>query len=258
MRMTGLMLICALVTTGCGLELLGTTAIRGGLEKENMQQMKRTLEHAEDTTAALSANQAIGAYYAEQGVYPPSLQALVPEWLPSVPIHADGTPYGYDPATGSLLDSAAPVAATPIYAVSDSSKLTKIETAVQEYVQETGSFPTSLWALVPDYLPDYIAANSGADFIYDAQTGTVTAPAPVQVATPAPGAPGAPRPPRQKPRRVPVGGGGPMGEVMTGISIQNELGNMSNAGSSAVRSRARGMAKDAAKQQQRQAGNTGQ
>ena len=251
----GLILVLALATAGCGVELLATTAIRGELEKENMSNMKKTLEHVKGTTSNLGVQQAIDAYRAENGENPPSLEALVPEYLTEIPTQADGTPYGYDPAQGVLLDG--PVAQPARAAApkeSDFAKKQKIEAAIASYLVANGYYPTSLWALVPDYLPAYIKTNSGQDFSYNAETGNVFMPNPV--AEPGSDALGAPAqassPQRRVRERVRGGGGGPMGEVMTGIGIQNELNSMSNAGSSAARSRARGKAQDATRRQQQQ------
>lgn len=240
----GLILIAgaALVTAGCGIELLGTTAIQGELNRQQMDTMQRALGHARETTADLQVQQAISAYRAEYGVYPSSLEVLVPEYLAEVPRSADGQPYGYDAATGKVFVGAAAAAAVAPTAApggeTDFSKKQRIDAAVMRYTSDKNAYPTSLWALVPEYLPEYPQTSAGGDFPYDPQTGAVYLP---QTSAPT-SAVAAPQPAR--PRPAPVGGG-PMGEVMTGISIQNELGGMSSAGSSAARSRMRGGAEAA-------------
>ncbi|HQE76500.1 MAG TPA: hypothetical protein PLK00_08750, partial [Candidatus Hydrogenedentes bacterium] len=96
---------------GCGLELLAGTAIQGTLQKEALSGAKQTLDYTKDSSARMTLEQAINAYAAENGTYPASLEALVPEWLPSIPVQADGTAFGYDTATGALLDAPPPVSA---------------------------------------------------------------------------------------------------------------------------------------------------
>ena len=97
-------IITLIFTSGCGLELLMGAAIQGQAQKEAMSGAKQTIDYAQDASTRISIEQAITAYYAETGEYPESLEALTPEWLPRVPEKADGTAFGYDPATGTLLD----------------------------------------------------------------------------------------------------------------------------------------------------------
>ena len=272
MRM-GLMPALAVVLAGCGLELLGTTAIRSGLEAEQAKTLKRTLDYAQETTSRMSAEQGIAAYRAEKGVNPPSLEAAVREgYLTEIPRQADGTSYGYDPVTGMLIEGAAPVpyaqvppAASSALAPShdggqgsfaeDLKTIQQVRGAIGRFKKDTGRFPPSLHALTPKYLAEIPKTSGGQDFLYDPATGIVHHPsqAPQQPAAaygmlaPAPQA-GAYQTPPQRPGRA-VGGGGPMGEVMTGIAIQQELNSMSSGGANVAASRVRTDARGIGEQQ---------
>ena len=52
------------------------------------------------STAGL--DQAIKMYQATEGKFPPSLNALVPDYLHSIPAAPNGMNYTYDPATGVI------------------------------------------------------------------------------------------------------------------------------------------------------------
>ena len=107
-------LVLCLALTGCGVELLTTTAIQGELQTQQMQAMKRQVQSASDTSGRVTLERAIQTYRAEKGGNPPSLASLVPDYVPAVPKRGDGTEYGYDPARGVLMDGpAAPAAAAP-------------------------------------------------------------------------------------------------------------------------------------------------
>ncbi|MEX2016482.1 MAG: hypothetical protein WD873_07555, partial [Candidatus Hydrogenedentales bacterium] len=86
-----------------------------------------------------------------------------------------------------------------------------------------GYYPPSLDALVTyGYLDAVPKTSRGEDFIFHPEDGTLLHPA--ELFGGASGGVVANRP--RGGGGVPVGGAGPMGEVMTGIAIQNELGNM--------------------------------
>lgn len=165
---------------GCGIELLGATAIQSGMQADNAKRLTRQLDHAKDSTSRITAEHSIGAYYAEKGAYPPSLDTLVREgYLTEIPRKPDGTPYGYDPGTGALLDG--PVApaqprqpqsslSTP---TDDSRTMQAIRVAILDYWKETRAYPPSLMALTPKYLASVPRTASGHDFVYDPGTGTL-------------------------------------------------------------------------------------
>ena len=237
---------------GCGLELLAGTAIQGTLQKEALSGAKQTLDYTKDSSARMTLEQAINAYAAENGTYPASLEALVPEWLPSIPVQADGTAFGYDPATGALYavfpaaDGAAPQSAPPPGLLdtqplqeSNQERLIRIHEAISRYTIEQRKYPESLQALVPQYLTQTIKTRDGQDFTYDPATGIVSTPPPLPqpLGAPAPTAasPGAYGQVPPAPSRTPAGAGGPMGEALTGIGIQNQLNrSLSGGGASSA------------------------
>lgn len=281
MRTVFVLSLCILLT-GCGLELLGATAIRSGLEAEQAQTLKKTLDYAQETTSLMSAQQGIAAYRAEKGINPPSLEAAVREgYLAEIPKQADGTPYGYDPQTGSLFEQpATPPASPPVASnqqpaapqpsaasggsfAEDLKTIQKIRGAIGNYHKDNKRLPPSLQSLTPKYLSEVPKTSTGQDFYYDPVTGIVYHPSqvPSQYVTPPPQAT-APQPVVATPRRpVAVGGGGPLGEAMTGISMQQQLNSMSNAGANAAGSRARmgarGIGEQHTQQQERVMDNLG-
>jgi len=225
-----ILLVLPLALTGCLVEVLTTTAIQGELAKQNAQAGMQAMDHAKEMRARTEAEQAIRAYQAEHGTFPPSLAALVPNYLPGAPTHADGSPFGYDSATGVLLD-APPV--TPQITQSDRAALAALDKAVYAYWESTGLYPPSLAALAPSYLTTVPVTSAGEAFVYDAQTGAIYHP------TQAGGA------------GVPVargsggGGAGALGEATASVGIQSQLQNLNtsgvaNAGGSARRG-ARGL-----------------
>lgn len=223
-------LVFVLALSGCGVELLTTTAIQGELQTQQMQAMKRQVQSASDTSGRVTLERAIQTYRAEKGVNPPSLASLVPDYVPAVPKRGDGTEYGYDPAGGVLLDgpaaAAAPGGATP----ADQQMMAAIRDAITRYGTATGYYPATLDALYPSYLAKPPRTSAGEAFLYNNQNGAVTHPR--GGAAPAAPAPAAPRAPSG------VGGAGPMGEVMTGIGMQQQLNSMGSSGASAAQGHA--------------------
>ena len=219
-------LMLGVTLVGCGAELLTTTAIQGELQAQQLSAMQRQVKGAADTSGRIQIERAITAYHAEKGAYPPSLDALTPQYLPAVPRRPDGSPYGYDPATGRLLDGPAPAGGpTP----QDYQTMEQIRAAINQYGAATGYYPPTLDALAPTYLSAPPRTSADEQFIYNNQNGYVAHPrqaAPVAA-------------PAEAPRAPAMGGAGPMGEVMTGIGMQQQLGGMRQSGASAAGSRAR-------------------
>lgn len=231
MRMALIICIAPLLITGCGVELLTTTAITSNLQKEQIGAAKRQLDHATNSSTRTNAQQAIRLYHAEKGQYPPSLDALVPGFLSEVPRKADGTPYGYDPGTGSLLDHAARGGIPQ----ADVQTMNAIRNAINSYGTATGYYPGTLDALVPGYLAAPPRTMDGRPFHYNNQNGELRHPGTVsgRGAAPATG-------------RGAVGGAGPLGETMTGIGIQQQLQNNSQGGANAAGNRGRSQSRDIA------------
>lgn len=202
--------------SGCMLELLTTTAIQGELAAESAQSAARVLSYAQESLSNTELQHAISAYAAEKGHYPPSLKALVPDYLYSVPKTSTGRPYAYNPNTGRLIDPAAAPAQVP-FTIVDRRNLQEVKDAVYLYWQSTGYYPRTLDDLDPLYMEAVPKLSSGGVFIYDLRIGSVYHPAELAA------------------QRARAAGVGPMGEVMTGISIQNELNSMNQSGTSNVR-----------------------
>lgn len=237
MRCVFLLAFC-LALTGCGVELLTTTAIQGELQTQQMQAMKRQVQSASDTSGRATLERAIQTYRAEKGANPPSLASLVPDYVPAVPKRGDGADYVYDPARGVLLDGpaapvAAPAAAPGGATPADQQMMTAIRDAITRYGTATGYYPATLDALYPSYLAKPPRTSAGEAFLYNNQNGSVTHPrgGGAAPALPAP-APSAPRAPSG------VGGAGPMGEVMTGVGMQQQLNSMGSSGASAAQGHA--------------------
>ncbi len=89
----------------------------------------------------------------------------------------------------------------------DTRNIQRIQEAVQSFTNDAGYYPSSLSALVPDYLDAVPTTNDGKAFTYDARTSLVAMP--VKATTNA---------------REPTGSGlSPVGDAFTGLSVQNEL-----------------------------------
>lgn len=225
--------LMTLALAGCGVELLASTATQSTLQAEQLKAVQGQVGHAAESTGKINLQRAIDTYYAEKGSYPHTLQMLSPDYIPSVPTHVDGTPYGYDPATGKLTDSPMAMPALAADGMSDDQKMAQIREAINKFGMTVKYYPGSLQALVPAYLPAVPKASNGLDFIYNPQNGALTNPAGAnQAPMPHPGM-------ARRPAGSAGGGAGPMGETMTGIGISNQLDSMSNAGSASAGSYAR-------------------
>lgn len=212
---------------GCMLDLLMGAAIQGELAGQAAQTGARAMDRASDASGETTLRQAIQAYKAETGLNPPSLAALIPEFLGSIPIQSNGQPFGYDSASGQILTGAA--ASGPTSA--DNEKLQRIQTAINAYAQATRYYPASLDQLSPLYMGEIPKTDGGQAFRYDPNTG--------QAAFPAMGgssmgamAPGG------------AAGGSLMTETMTGMGMQQQLNNMNQSGTNAASGRMRNNARN--------------
>ncbi|NLN92044.1 MAG: hypothetical protein GX130_01875 [Candidatus Hydrogenedens sp.] len=226
-----LILLCSssLLLFGCGAEILTVTAIQGELAAKNAKAATGQLNYVKNKMGSVGFDQAVQAYRAEHGVNPPSLDALVPKYLAEVPRQSDGSLYGYDPATGTLSSSAVGAPSSG----QDQQMLRAIQNAITRYGTATGYYPPTLDDLYPTYLTQLPRTSTGQQFVYNNQNGYLALPG--QTAAPAAPAPSS----RGRGGGGGLGGAGPLGEVMTGVGIQQELGRMSTGGSSAAGSRAR-------------------
>jgi len=233
MRIVAIVLVSVAVA-GCGVELLTTTAIQAELQAQNASAAKRQLEYASGTMGKINLQKAIDTYNAETGSYPPSLEALVPNYLPQVPLKPDGSPYYFDAKTGRLSEQ--PVA-PKVAAVTQEDIQNKalIEQAVLNYARATRYYPANLQTLVQSRWLSFVPkTSSGEAFLFNPQTGQVQHPSERGMGQTSSRQ-------RMTPNeiRTPGGSVGPLGEVSTGIAIQNRLGNMNNAGTSAAGAGAR-------------------
>lgn len=228
----------ALLLPGCLLEVLTSTAIQADLQAQQASAAQQTLNRVTNDTGQVNLQRAVDLYQAEKAVYPTSLEALVPGFIDAIPTRADGGSFGYNPVTGKVLDDASGPAPA------DYLMMEEIKAAINAYGNASGYYPPTLEALTAaGYLPVFPRTVSGEPFQYNNQNGAVAHPleGPVAVARPAatPSTGG----------NMPAGGGGPMGEAMTGIAIQQQLNSNSNAGTSAAGIRGRSGARDAAARQ---------
>ncbi len=243
--------LLVLLLAGCGAEVLTTTAIQGELQKQQLTAMDKQLKHASDMAAKTKLRHAIDTYYAEKGYYPLTLDSLAPEYIPTIPKKPDGTEYGYNPSTGKLSDSTAPekgqtaqqqsarASGNPVSqgpGETNQRKIARIRAAIHKYGTQTGYYPPTLSALVPQYLPALPKTNDGKDFGYNNQNGRLWVPG----QGPATGQARRQQNQQAHQRRgrgtTHRGGGtgGPMGEVMTGIGVQQELNSMGSPGANAA------------------------
>lgn len=225
--------ICILLT-GCGVELLTTTAIVGELHKESATAAISQLDRAGDKMARIRMQSAIKLYYAETGYYPATLSELVPEFIEALPLQPDGTIFNYDPEKGMLLKGPG-ITPTVQQTVTSGERyrMSKINEAINEYGYATGFYPAQLQDLVPEYLSAVPRTDSGEAFVYSTADGSLYHPLELT-------SPSTPAPRTYRPRNPssPVGGAGPLGEAMTSIAIQNQLGNMNTSGVNRGRSTA--------------------
>jgi len=227
--------ILLLALPGCLLELLTTTAVQGELASQSAATSQKALQHAQGQTGQMQLNQAIQTYRAEKGVNPPSLEALVPNYIQEIPVQANGQPYSYDPSTGQLLGSAPQQPQAPSGpTANDMQKMQRITDAINAYGRNTGYYPPTLNDLTPAYIEAIPITDSGQSFQYNNQSGAVTHP----------GQAFQPQQQAQQPNRGASGGTGPLGETMTGIQMQQELNNMNQSGVNAAGNRARSGGRD--------------
>ena len=221
---TVLITIMALSLAGCFVEVLTTTAITGELQAQQLSAMKGQIEHAAGTAGKVNLQRAVDTYHAEKGHYPKTLAEVAPVYIQSVPLQTNGASYAYNPATGRIseTDGTAPAGPVP----EDLRKMRALSAAIQQHARRTRQFPSNLEMLAPNYFAEVPRTSTGQAFLYNPQTGRIGHP---QATT-------TPQAPVARPRQGYAGG--PMGEVMTGIAMQRELNNFSNAGTNAAGNRA--------------------
>lgn len=225
-----------LLLSGCLVDVLTSTAIQGELQAQQATAAQNTLNRVKNDTGQINLQHAVDIYQAEKGVYPESLDQLVPGFISPIPARADGGAFGYNPVTGTVLDDDRGPAPA------DYRTMEQIKTAINAYGNATGYYPPTLDTLAQaGYLKTLPRTVSGAEFSYNKLNGAISHPLEGGIPSAAPA--------RNMGGSTPAGGGGPMGEAMTGIAMQEQLNSNNNAGSAAAGSRGRSGARDAAARQ---------
>ncbi len=158
------------IVSGCGVELLTTTAIQGELQAKQLKSMQRQVQSISNQTGKINIERAIQTFQAENGRYPTSLAELVPQFLPSLPQPSNDKAYSFDPATGQIITVPAAIP------TEDIRKMEQIKYAVVQFARTTGYYPANLDSLYPSYLTFVPRTNDGGPFIYNPQTGAVLHP----------------------------------------------------------------------------------
>lgn len=94
--------VLVLALSGCGVELVATTAIEGAAQAENAKILLNQKDAAVGQLDRVKIERAVETYRAQTGALPAQLEDLVPDYLPILPVKSDGFPYGYDPVTGRI------------------------------------------------------------------------------------------------------------------------------------------------------------
>lgn len=219
---------------GCILEVLTATAIQGELQAQNAASATKQLDRTRRMADEMKIRQAIDVYRAENRENPPSLEALVPNYLDAVPTGPTGDPlYAYDPATGWFgPPSEAPSAATAAMTPADRANLEAVRSALYDYHAMYREYPQSLNDLAPRFMDAVPVQPSGQPYRYFPDTGEVYHPSELQSAATAPA-------PASR-SAMPISGGSPVAEQMQAIGIMNDL----NAGVPPASDPARQQAED--------------
>ncbi len=206
--------------SGCLADVLVTTATQGKLQADQASAAQNTLNRVKNDTGLMNLQRAVDTYRAETGHYPESLDRLGFNPLPK---RGDGGNFGYNPVTGEVLETDAGPSSADYLLMED------IGAAINAYGTASGHYPITLDTLAETgYLPTLPRTESGQEFAYNNQNGIFTHPLEGHVNA-------ARQAPPQNRGGATAGGGGPLGEAMTGIAIQEELNRNSNAGTSRAR-----------------------
>jgi hypothetical protein len=209
--------------SGCLVDVLMSTAIQGELQAEQATAAQNTLNRVTNDTGQMNLQRAVDTFHGESGNYPQSLNELVPGFINPIPQRADGGNFGYNPISGQVLETDSGPSASDYLLMED------IALAINAYGTASGLYPPTLDALAETgYLPQSPRTENGLEFTYNNQNGAFSHPLDGHVA-------GAPQPTQRRSGAV-AAGGGPVGEALTGIAIQEQLNSNSNAGSSRSRS----------------------
>lgn len=103
-------LLAALVVGGCGQSNSSTPKSTNTSSSGNpltapvdyLGAANQAQKRAGKVVSTVGLDQAVKMYYATEGKYPASLEALAPDYLQSVPPAPAGMKYNYDPKTGVI------------------------------------------------------------------------------------------------------------------------------------------------------------
>jgi len=210
------------VVGGCGLsETVVTTGIVGANAKNQVEALQNVQMHANRDVAENNVRQAIALFQAEKGSLPRSLDQLVDErYLNAIPALPEGYEFDYNPFTGEIGTRKAmhrPRITTPQLPAATPSQYTP------NYTQPFGR------------QPQRFAYPRTSQFGQQPQPQQFPSPSPYGQPTPSARRRAPTRPGQSASRRARgtgAAGIGPMGEVMTGIGIQNQLNSMSGSATS--------------------------
>ena len=104
------LLLAGFLFTGCGKSDSSTpkptNASSGGnpltAPVDYLGAVGQAQKRAEKTISTAGLDQAVKMFYASEGKFPESLNALVPNYLHSLPPAPNGMKYNYDPKSGSI------------------------------------------------------------------------------------------------------------------------------------------------------------
>lgn len=176
-----LLVLIGTLFSGCLMEAVTVTAIQGELAAQSAQSGNRALGKAKDSRAKIELESAVNSYAGLTGYYPASLEVLVPNYIPAIPVQSNGMGFGYDPKTGRvsvrlLSDTPARVPQNLEMSGADRENLFQLREAIYAYWEMTGYYPESLESLSPLYIAVTPTMSSGGAFPYSKQTGIVSHP----------------------------------------------------------------------------------
>jgi len=164
------LLALALMSSGCFVDLLMTSAATSGMVADHTTDTMETMAQARVDLDIAAIRSALSQYQAELGRYPADLHDLVPDHLATVPLHPDSGPYDYNPVTGAVSGT------TGGPAPADFLTMESLKTAINRFGMSTGYYPPTLDDLYPHFMPSLPRTVAGAHFIYDNQNGQLRHP----------------------------------------------------------------------------------
>ncbi|MDP2324731.1 MAG: hypothetical protein Q8N51_11945 [Gammaproteobacteria bacterium] len=163
-------ILVGILLPGCMAEMLVTTAITADMAAQQADTTLGTMNQAKMDTDLVLLRDAIKYYQMENGGYPPDLGALVPVHIAAIPTRPDGAPFGYNPVSGEVYESAEGPAPA------DYLMMESLKQAVNAYGTQTGYYPPTLDVLYPTFVQRPPRTASGQPFTYNNQNGQITHP----------------------------------------------------------------------------------